>query len=102
MTEHRVIGKVVIDAVCDCPHCRGHEEEITFDKTIDVESPEAAVQKVEREYKHDYGVDFVELRGVIVLAPGEPPPLSRKAELELLKRWNEGAGLPDYPLERAV
>lgn len=101
--KYRVIlntGKTTTE-YCDCSHCRGHESTtgIDFNELIEADSEYEAREAAIKQIKRDEGeLSDKELSKIVILAPGEKI-LTRKAELDLLERWNKGLGLPSFQIQ---
>lgn len=103
--EYRVILNDKLKTVteyCDCGHCKGHshQEEINFDELIEADSPEEAKAKaIDLMWEtYEVGKSTLAKAPIVILSPGEKV-LSRKAELDLLERWNKGLGLPSFQIQ---
>lgn len=93
--------KTTVD-YCDCKYCQGHyrKEEIRFDKLIEADSQQDAKAQAIELIQEDYDIGKSDLLKApfVILEPGEKL-LTRKAELDLLERWNKGLGLPAFQLQ---
>lgn len=87
---------------CDCKHCQGHyrREEIRFDELIEADSQQDAKARAIELIQESYDIRKSDLLKApfVILEPGEKI-LTHKAELDLLKRWNEGLGWPAFQIQ---
>lgn len=103
--EYRIILNDTLRTVveyCDCKYCQGHyrKEEINFNELIEAESRQDAKAQAIKLILESYDVSEKDLlkAPIVILEPGEKI-LTRKAELDLLERWNKGLGLPAFQIQ---